>query len=131
MDTRKISIIIAVIIIAAGGYFLLGPFNNKEIFPSTGIIQEFTLTTENFKYTPNIIEVNPGDTVLIHVNGLDDGGGNGHGFSLPEFKISEVIRNDQTTEIEFIADKKGTFTFSCSVPCGSGHLSMKGTLIVE
>ena len=46
-------------------------------------------------------------------------------------KINEVIRKDKTTEIEFIADKKGTFTFSCSVPCGSGHLNMKGTLIVE
>ncbi len=127
------SIMLAVIVLAGGGYFLLfgNPFINQEIFPSTGVVQEFILTAETFKYIPNVIEVNPGDTVLIHIKGLDDGGGNGHGFSISEFIVNEVIREDKTTEIEFIADKKGTFTFSCSVPCGSGHLNMKGTLIVE
>jgi cytochrome c oxidase subunit 2 len=125
------SIIIAIIVLAGAGYFVLSPFNNQETSPSTGVVREFTMTAENFKYVPNVIEVNPGDTVLIHIKGLDDGSGNGHGFSLSNFKINEVIRKDKTTEIEFIADKKGTFTFSCSVPCGSGHSSMKGTLIVE
>ena len=110
---------------------MLRPFNNQETFPSTGVVQEFTLTAENFKYTPNVIEVNPGDTVSIHLNGLDDGRGSGHGFSISDYKINEDIRKDQTTEIEFIADKKGTFTFSCSIPCGSGHLNMRGTLIVD
>lgn len=125
------SIIIAIIVLAGAGYFVLSPFNNQETSPSTGVVREFTMTAENFKYVPNVIEVNLGDTVLIHIKGLDDGSGNGHGFSLSNFKINEVIRKDKTTEIEFIADKKGTFTFSCSVPCGSGHSSMKGTLIVE
>ncbi len=131
MNNRNISIIVAVIVVAGAGYFVLRPFDNQENIPSTGVVQEFTMTAENFKYTPSVIEVNPGDTVLIHIEGLDNGGGNGHGFSISAFDVNERIMLDETVDVEFIADKKGTFTFSCSVPCGSGHLNMKGTLFVK
>jgi cytochrome c oxidase subunit 2 len=33
--------------------------------------------------------------------------------------------------VEFVADKAGTFTFSCSVYCGKGHRGMKGELVVS
>jgi cytochrome c oxidase subunit II len=32
--------------------------------------------------------------------------------------------------LEFVADKAGTFGFSCSEYCGSGHSSMRGRLVV-
>ena len=131
MNNRNMSIIVAVIVLAGAGYFVIRPFINQENYPSTGVIQDFTMTVESFKYTPNVLEVSPGDTVIIQIEGLDNGGGNGHGFSISAFDVNESILMDETVDVEFIADKKGTFTFSCSVPCGSGHLNMKGTLIVE
>jgi heme/copper-type cytochrome/quinol oxidase subunit 2 len=50
---------------------------------------------------------------------------------IPEFKINEDINPGQKTVINFIADKKGVFDFSCSVACGRGHGQMTGQIIVE
>jgi len=54
-----------------------------------------------------------------------------HGFALPEYGISERLPPNQAVDIEFVADKQGTFTFFCNIPCGSGHGAMRGTLIVN
>ena len=74
------------------------------------------------------MEVNAGDTVVLRITGLDDGSGSGHGFSLSEFNVNRAIRDGLTITIQFIANKRGTFTFRCSVVCGSGHNSMNGVL---
>ena len=44
-------------------------------------------------------------------------------------KLALTSKKPVTTE--FIADKAGTFTFYCSIPCGRGHGSMHGKLIVN
>ena len=72
-----------------------------------------------------------GDKVVLKIKGIDDGSGRGHGFSIPKFGINEVIRKDETVIVEFDADEQGTFSFSCSGPCGSGHPTMRGTLQVK
>ncbi|EKD79277.1 MAG: hypothetical protein ACD_41C00115G0001, partial [uncultured bacterium] len=54
-----------------------------------------------------------------------------HGFSLPEFDVSETITPGKTTTVEFVADTVGTFTFACNLVCGAGHTGMNGTLIVQ
>jgi heme/copper-type cytochrome/quinol oxidase subunit 2 len=133
MSTRNISIILALIVVAGVGYILLfgSPFNNPETITPTGVVQEFTMTAESFKFVPDVIEVNPGDTVVIRIQGLDEGRGNGHGFAVSDFNVNEQIGKDKTVTIEFIADKKGTFTFACSVPCDSGHATMKGKLVID
>jgi heme/copper-type cytochrome/quinol oxidase subunit 2 len=53
-----------------------------------------------------------------------------HGFQLDAFGISAVITPGKITTVNFIAGAPGTYTFYCSVFCGSGHTTMKGTLIV-
>ena len=54
-----------------------------------------------------------------------------HGFSLLDFNVNENLEPGKEITVEFIADKKGTFTFYCSVPCGANHKEMKGKLIVK
>ena len=54
-----------------------------------------------------------------------------HGLALEGYNINQILPVGETTTIEFIADKKGSFQFRCSVPCGSGHMNMIGTLEVE
>jgi cytochrome c oxidase subunit 2 len=126
-------IVLALIVVAGVGYILLfgNPFNSSETITPTGVVQEFMMTAERFKFVPDVIEVSPGDTVVINIKGLDDGRGTGHGFAISDFNVNEQIGEDETVTIEFIADKKGTFTFACSVPCGSGHPNMKGKLVVD
>lgn len=93
----------------------------------TGEKKEFEITAKNWEFVPDTIEVNLGDLVDLHVISIDVT----HGFYLGEFGVNEILKPNKEVDIEFIADKRGTFSFSCSVPCGSGHGRMRGQLIVN
>lgn len=90
-------------------------------------VKEFRLTAKQWSFEPATIEVGKGDKVRIIVTSIDVT----HGFALPEYDINERLEPNKQVTIEFVADKEGTFTFFCSVFCGSGHSGMKGKLIVR
>jgi cytochrome c oxidase subunit 2 len=94
---------------------------------STGEIREFDMTARQWEFEPDTITVNKGDTVKLHIKSVDVT----HGFSLPDFGINVNLVPGEDTHVEFVADKTGTFSFACSVYCGTGHGGMVGTLIVE
>lgn len=94
---------------------------------SSGEVKEFDMIAKQWEFTPNTIEVNQGDTIKLHIKSTDVT----HGFKLLEFGVDESLKPGKTVDVEFIADKTGTFTFACSVFCGSGHSGMKGQLIVN
>jgi len=98
-----------------------------ETSGTTAAIKEFTMTAKKWEFTPSIITVNEGDTVKLTIESIDVN----HGITLAAFGVSEILSPGNTVDIEFVANQKGTFSFFCSVPCGSGHSTMKGTLIVE
>jgi cytochrome c oxidase subunit 2 len=99
---------------------------NSQI-EETGETKEFDIIAKKWEFSPETIEVNLGDKVLLHITSIDVA----HGIYLSDFGINEQLPLDQTIDIEFIADKKGSFSFSCNVFCGMGHGSMKGQLIVN
>ena len=90
-------------------------------------IKEFNITAKKFEFIPDTITVSKGDTVKLHVTSIDVT----HGFNLLAFKINENILPGKTVDIEFIADRTGSFEILCSVFCGYGHDNMKGKFIVE
>ena len=83
----------------------------------------------NFGFDPPTIEVNAGDKVRIILTTDDIS----HGLGINEFMVNKRVDPSpaEPTIIEFLADKRGEFTFYCSVPCGDGHIDMKGKLIVR
>ena len=87
----------------------------------------FDVVASKFQYSPSTITVSEGDTVVLNLTTSDVP----HGFSLSAFDLNETITPGKTKAVEFVANQTGTFNFSCSVVCGSGHGSMAGTLIVE
>ncbi len=89
--------------------------------------QEFVITAKQWEFNPNTITVNEGDKVRLKITSTDVP----HGFALPTFKINRRLEPGQEEIIEFIANKKGSFEFFCSVYCGAGHKNMRGTFIVE
>ncbi len=89
--------------------------------------KEFSITAQQWQFTPSKITVKKGDKVKITLTSKDVT----HGFNLPAYGIDEQIQKDKNTVVEFTADKSGTFPFACSVFCGSGHGKMAGTLVVE
>jgi heme/copper-type cytochrome/quinol oxidase subunit 2 len=76
-----------------------------------------------------VIEVSKGDLVVLKLTSSDVV----HGFSLKDFGVylTEGIQPGKTTYVKFIADKIGTFTFSCNAICGDSHQNMQGVLVVK
>lgn len=109
-----------------------------EFFANTEVEEgkEDAVLVELHRWSPNTIVVNKGDTVVLKVTNPR---GNYHSFSIPEFGVSTSMLDPRggTETVEFVADKAGTFTFSCEVPynpdkqwCDPDHAMMTGTLIV-
>ena len=90
-------------------------------------VKEFDIEVGDWYFSPEEIHVNEGDIVRLDIDVIDGT----HGFYLPEFGISKVLREGKNIQIEFIAHKKGQFSFFCNVPCGPGHRSMDGKIIID
>lgn len=76
-----------------------------------------------------VITVSKGDLVVFRLRSSDVI----HGFSLKDFGvfITDGIQPGKSTLVSFVADKAGTFTFSCNAICGDKHEKMQGTLVVK
>lgn len=98
----------------------------EKVVVTEGQVKEFIVMAKQWEFIPATIEVNLGDTVKLQVTSTDVT----HGFVLSEFGVNERLSPGKVVNIEFVADKAGTFGFYCSVPCGSGHGGMQGQLIV-
>lgn len=90
-------------------------------------VKSFTMEAKQFEFIPSIITVNEGDLVKLAVTSSDVD----HGLAIPAFGVREALSPGKLVNVEFVADKKGTFEFFCSVSCGSGHGGMRGTLVVK
>ena len=99
--------------------------NNQPQNPSD--VKEFDMVAKQWSFEPSTITVNKGDKVKLNIKNEDVT----HGFAIFEFGVNKNLPPGKTTIVEFTADKSGEYNFFCSVPCGSGHKSMKGKLIVK
>lgn len=90
-------------------------------------IKSFTIMAKNWEFSPSTIKVKKGETVKLTVVSTDVA----HGFSLPDFGVNKKFGAGETITAQFVADKTGSFSFTCNVFCGAGHKDMRGTLIVE
>jgi len=129
----KLAVVICTIIVLAVGFFFI--YNQVNVTGSTitggSVIgpedlstesaREITINASRFTFEPAIVKVKEGERVKIIVQNTDTK----HGISVPDFNV----RGEES--VEFIATKKGTYTFYCGMYCGSGHPEMQGTFIVE
>ena len=90
-------------------------------------IKEFTVVAKKYAFVPAEIKVKQNDIVKLTLTSKDVA----HGLAIKEYGINLSVKKGEVKKIEFLADKKGTFTFRCSVFCGLGHSKMQGKLIVE
>ena len=108
-------------IIAVGIAIVFITLISLLIFNFKPVVNAFVVDAKQFEFNPNVIKIKEGERIRIKINSLDVE----HAISIPELGI------DIHDEGEFVAEKKGNFSFSCHVYCGSGHENMKGVLIVE
>ncbi len=89
--------------------------------------REIKITSSRWKFTPSVITVKQGEKIKL----IGDSSDVPHGLAIPDFGVNLYMNGLTPSSKVFTADKTGTFQMYCSVPCGAGHSSMRGTLIVE
>jgi len=91
------------------------------------IVKEFTITGDNFSFTPSTITVKKGDRVKITFKNNKGY----HDFVIDEFGVATKQAQAPATEVlEFTADKVGSFEYYCSVGTHRS-MGMKGVLKIE
>ena len=86
----------------------------------------FRVEARSFEYSPAVLRANPGDRVTIELVPMDVV----HGIYIDGYDLELHADPGQTGELTFIADRRGSFRFRCSVTCGALHPFMIGKLQV-
>ena len=81
-------------------------------------------------FTPGQVEVTVGDTVRLHLTNIEATENATHTFSLPAHNISASLDPGEVVNIEFKADRVGSFAFYCAQFCSALHMEMYGWLLV-
>jgi len=89
-------------------------------------VKKVKMHARNWDWTPNEIRVKKGTRVVIDFFSEDAS----HAFELKAYKVKVNLPQDKRGQVEFVADKVGTFKWRCSRPCGNGCAKMTGKLIV-
>jgi nitrous-oxide reductase len=82
-------------------------------------------------FTPDIVTAKVGDRVIVHLTNSEQTPDATHGFAVPTKNIMVSLDPGETTTVEFVADKPGTYSYYCTEFCSALHLEMQGWLIVE
>ena len=88
---------------------------------------EVTVEGSNYKFSPANIKAKKGDTVRLTFRSA----GGIHDLTMDEFEVqTNQIGEGEEEEVEFVADKVGTFEYYCSV-AGHRAMGMTGIFVVE
>lgn len=132
---RTLFILIIALILVGGGVVAFQNLSKSSPASDTamekpvekGNIKIFTVEGTSFSFFPKDIKVKQGDTVkvtFVNKSGF-------HDWTLDEFKVAtKQLGVGQQETVEFVASKKGTFGYYCSV---GNHRAqgMAGKFVVE
>ncbi|MEE9536778.1 MAG: 4Fe-4S binding protein, partial [Desulfobacterales bacterium] len=142
MNRKKAWILIVLTLVVAVAIPL-----SFQLLPAETRTHTLSLEAKKYGYSPYRIIVNKGDKIVLKPTSLDAT----HGFLLDGHPIEFIMRKgatflkytwqdedgklqadwDRVSEVEFVADKAGKFTFRCTQTCGNLHPFMTGELIVK
>ena len=80
--------------------------------------------------TPEVIEVQEGDTVSIHLTNLERAQDETHGFAMYGQNVQLSVEPGKVASTTFKADKAGVYPYYCTEFCSALHLEMQGYLLV-
>lgn len=81
--------------------------------------------------TPEIIEVEEGETVSLHLTNVERAEDETHGFAIHGYDVNLSIEPGKTVSATFNAGKPGVHPFYCTEFCSALHLEMEGILLVR
>ena len=92
-----------------------------------GGTKTFDVIASRYQFDPATITVTKGDHVRLRLRSTD----RSHAFAIKAFNAKTLIpKGGETVTVEFVADRTGSFDFTCADYCGIGHGGMKGRLVV-
>jgi cytochrome c oxidase subunit II len=113
--------IVVIVFLVAGVLFKNLKSESGNVVQKTG--KEVNLTVRavknEWRWDVENIQVNAGDTVKITLINEDD---YDHGIGIDGYGVNERMPASETITVDFVATRKGKFTFYCSVPCGKGDV---------
>jgi len=104
-------------------YFFLSTREAVSAVSSSSGIQEVDITVKG-GYTPDVIEVEQGKPVQLNFF-RDEEASCSEELVFPEFHIRRDLPAHQTTLIEILPEKTGTFEFTCGMHMLRGKLVVK------
>lgn len=81
--------------------------------------------------TPEIIEVEEGDTLSLHFTNLERAQDETHGFAMYGHNVNLSVEPGKTVSATFKVDKAGVYPYYCTEFCSALHLEMQGYLLVR
>ena len=93
-------------------------------------VEVWMMSVRSF-FAPDVIRVNKGDEVIIHVTNIEQTRDELHGFAINEYNINLVIDPGETKTVTFTAAKNGVFAFYCTNFCSALHQEMQGYFLVK
>jgi nitrous-oxide reductase len=82
-------------------------------------------------FTPDRIDAEEGDEVIVHITNVEQTPDMIHGWGLVEHDINVVLDPGETKTVRFTATKAGVFPFYCTNFCSALHQEMQGYLAVK
>lgn len=90
-------------------------------------VKTIDVAASRFQFEPATITVTQGERVRLRLHSRD----RTHAFAIKAFRVKTLIpKAGDVVTVEFVADKAGSFDFTCAEYCGAGHARMKGRLVV-
>ncbi len=102
----------------------------EKIVKKDGVVHVYA-TVIRSHITPEIIEVEEGDTVSIHVTNVERAEDETHGFAISGHNVNLSIEPGKTVSATFVADRAGVYPYYCTEFCSALHLEMEGILLVR
>ncbi|MBL9026995.1 MAG: Sec-dependent nitrous-oxide reductase [Myxococcales bacterium] len=89
------------------------------------------MTAIRSHFTPDIIEVEQGEKVVLHITSVESGEDQTHGFTIDMYNVNVSLEPGKHENITFVADAPGVYPFYCTEFCSALHLEMQGWLLVK
>lgn len=102
----------------------------QERIKRTGRVVEVFATMMRSHFTPDQIPVTVGDTVRLHLTNIEATENAAHSFSVPSYNIQATLEPGEVVDVEFKADRVGSFPFYCAEFCSALHMEMYGWFLV-
>jgi cytochrome c oxidase subunit 2 len=85
------------------------------------------VSADNFSFNPSTINAKKGEKVILRIKGV----AGIHGFGIPDLGVNVRVDAGGSVDVELPTDTAGSFAFRCTIPCGGGHKSMVGTIVIS